>query len=62
MSLAHDVARCPGQFDHVPFGKALHTACIDCQRRTCRDMGPRTPWSQGEVVDGVCVSKIKEES
>jgi len=59
--LAYDVARCPGQFDQVPFGKALHPTCINCQRRTCRDIGPRTPWGQGVVVDGVCEMKLGSE-
>lgn len=61
MKLSYDIARCAGYWNLLPFGKQLDTVCIDCARRTSPGH-PKYQWSmEGAVVDGVCVSKIKDE-
>ena len=46
---------CGGDYQRVSFGVQLASTCIDCTRRKAGEV------LTGEVVDGVCESKIGSE-
>jgi hypothetical protein len=62
MSLIVFTARCTGHFAAAESDAALHPTCIDCKRRTAKTLSEYQWWMQGEVVDGKCDHKIKDES
>ena len=47
---------CGGDYKPVSFGVQLALVCIDCTRRKAGEV------LVGEVVDGVCESKLGSES
>jgi hypothetical protein len=62
MNLSDDTDLCKGHFSVVESDIALHLTCIDCKRRTAKTLSEYQWWMQGEVVDGKCEHKIKDES
>jgi hypothetical protein len=63
MSLSDDTARCLGDWYWVDVNldADMHLTCIDCKRRTVKTLSEYQWWMQGEVVDGKCEHKIKDE-
>lgn len=59
--LAYDNARCNGDGGEDADGKReVQTICTTCLRYLTRnDIGPRTPFVQGSVVDGKCELFVK---
>jgi hypothetical protein len=47
-----------GHFAAAEYKSVLPPICIDCQRRTTKQIAPYQWWMQGEVVDGKCEHKI----